>query len=166
MLGLDQAALLFVCRRQVAFLTPVMRALTRIGDTRSWIFMGLALMALVPGGVPLGLRLAAGALGATLPVQILKRSLRRARPDHTIAGFQPLDRNPDAFSFPSGHTAAAFGVALSFLAGGSALAALALPLAVGIAVSRVYLGAHYPLDVVAGALLGLCGAVASILLLG
>ena len=94
---------------------------------------------------------------------MLKRTLNRARPTTAIEGFEALAENPDAFSFPSGHTAAAFGAAVAL--GGEAWCAgpLALLLATGIALSRVYLGAHYPLDVLVGGFLGAgAGAVARI----
>jgi undecaprenyl-diphosphatase len=65
-----------------------------------------------------------------------------------------LTENPDVFSFPSGHTAAAFAVAIA-LAGYGWLGPFHLSLAFAIAMSRVYLGAHYPLDVAAGAVVGL-----------
>ena len=165
-LGMDEALLLYVARRSAPSLTPVMRFFTRWGDPESWTLIGLALCGLGPSGLALGLRLAAGALGATIPVQLLKRVLRRARPNQSILGFEALDANPDAFSFPSGHTAVAFGIAFSFLVAGSGWAALAFPLAACIGLSRVYLGAHYPIDVAVGALLGSFGGIASRLLLG
>lgn len=107
------------------------------------------------------MRLGTGALFATALVQPLKRLCRRRRPDRGIAGFSALSENPDAFSFPSGHTAAAFGVAVALIGEGVALGRVGAALAFGVAVSRVYLGAHYPLDVAAGAVLGsIAGALA------
>jgi undecaprenyl-diphosphatase len=61
---------------------------------------------------------------------------------------------PDKFSFPSGHTMTAFAVWASLA---SAIPTLSLPyllLAILIGLSRIFLGLHYPTDVLVGALLG------------
>jgi undecaprenyl-diphosphatase len=161
-LSLDEAVLLSFRRLHGPWQTALARTLTRAGDARSWAALGLACFAtLTPRGVHLGLRLAAATGAATLLSQSLKRSLTRARPDSAIAGFEALATNPDQFSFPSGHTSAAFAVAVAFAGEPFGLGPAALLLAVGIALSRVYLGAHYPLDVVAGGALGVvAGALA------
>jgi undecaprenyl-diphosphatase len=160
----DEATLLAARRWRSPGRTLAARTLTRLGDASSWTVAGLALFATFTAtGTALGLRLAAAAGLATLLSQALKRTLTRARPDLAIDGFTPLAANPDRFSFPSGHTAAAFAVAAAFAGAPFGLGVVALALAVGIAGSRVYLGAHYPLDVGAGALLGtLAGLVASL----
>jgi undecaprenyl-diphosphatase len=164
-LSFDEALLLGFRRFHSPIRTGIARALTRIGDAKSWTAIGLVcLAARTPLGTHLGLRIAAATLGATALSQTLKRSLTRARPDVAIAGFEPLSENPDRFSFPSGHTAAAFAVAVAFAGEPAGLGPLALLLATGIGLSRVYLGAHYPLDVAAGGLLGVFAGIAARLL--
>lgn len=82
-------------------------------------------------------------------VQLIKRTVGRERPSHGVAS-RALVVEPDRFSFPSGHAAAAMSVAFIYA---SAFPSLALPLialAVGIGMSRVFLGVHYPGDVLMG----------------
>jgi undecaprenyl-diphosphatase len=165
LLSADQALLLSVRRFHSPWRTAVARTLTHMGDGASWTVAGIACLATFTSrGTHLGLRLGAATGIATLLSQGLKRSLSRPRPDVGISGFEALAANPDRFSFPSGHTAAAFGVAVAFADEPYGLGPLALLLAVGIGLSRVYLGAHYPLDVAAGSVLGLVGGLASRLL--
>jgi hypothetical protein len=91
----------------------VARGLTRAGDASSWTLVVLALLAtLEPAVTRVGLRLGAATLLATAASQWLKRRLSRPRPTSAIHGFAALAENPDAFSFPSGHTAAAFAAAV------------------------------------------------------
>ncbi|MFJ9606159.1 bifunctional phosphatase PAP2/diacylglycerol kinase family protein [Kitasatospora sp. NPDC101176] len=65
-----------------------------------------------------------------------------------------LTRQPVTTSFPSGHAASAAAFATGLALESPALGAIAAPLAGAVMVSRVYVGAHYPSDVVAGAALG------------
>jgi undecaprenyl-diphosphatase len=164
-LSFDEALLVSVRRFHNPWRTAVARALTRAGDGQTWALVGLTCLAtLTPYGRHLGLRIAAGSVLGSLFAQALKRSLTRPRPDVSIAGFEALAMNPDRFSFPSGHTAAAFGVAVALAAEQHGIGPSALLLATGIGLSRVYLGAHYPLDVLAGVFLGVCAGLASRLL--
>lgn len=92
-------------------------------------------------------------------VQMVKRTVSRPRPSVTLDGIS-LALEPDRFSFPSGHAAAAMAIAMAY---GLAYPSFALPLfAVGtiVGASRVMLGVHYPGDVVFGQLLtALTGAL-------
>jgi undecaprenyl-diphosphatase len=148
----DQAILLKVRRLESALMTKCMRRFTRLGDPLSWVVLGLALGAV--GGARFAWLLGLGAGLAVVLSQVLKRLFCRPRPSTGMRGFAVLADIPDAFSFPSGHTAAAFGVAVALAGEGSGIALLTLVLAFGIALSRIYLGAHYPLDVAAGVLVG------------
>lgn len=154
LVALDQRMLLAVRRWESRFMTRLMRTFTRLGDPGSWVLVGLALGFSGGNGPRLCALLGTAAGFALAASQPLKRLCCRKRPDCGIGGFAALAENPDAFSFPSGHTSVAFAVALAFAGEGSGLGALALVLASGIALSRVYLGAHYPLDVAAGVLVG------------
>ncbi|WP_274053299.1 phosphatase PAP2 family protein [Thalassomonas haliotis] len=85
---------------------------------------------------------------------ILKNTLKRRRPPQVVAHFTSVIAPADQFSFPSGHTMAAFllaGIALGYLG------MVALPLylwAFAVGCSRVILGVHFPSDILAGACLG------------
>src|SRR5262245_26045223 len=63
-------------------------------------------------------------------------------------------------SFPSDHATAAFAIAVSLFLRSTRIGLLAIAMAAALALSRVAVGAHYPSDVVAGALLGAAAALA------
>lgn len=136
-----------------------MQLVTRLGNAEVWFALGFVLLALGGAGTEAGLRLGAAAIFGTLLAQILKRLCKRERPNLRIKGFVSLADNPDHFSFPSGHTTTAWAVAIALLDQGYTLGALAVSFASVITVSRVYLGAHYPLDVAIGAGLGAAAGV-------
>jgi membrane-associated phospholipid phosphatase len=100
---------------------------------------------------------AAGTIPLTLGLNyVVKRAVRRRRPH--IDGLDVVGRVPTSLSFPSAHAATSF-------AGAARLSALAprasAPLygaAALMALTRPYLGVHYPSDVVAGAIVGLAVA--------
>lgn len=81
---------------------------------------------------------------------LVKLGIRRARP--LLEDLPPLSPTTSTLSYPSAHASTSFAGARAL---SDALPAAPLyALAVGIAVSRPYLGIHYPSDVVAGAALG------------
>lgn len=95
----------------------------------------------------------------------LKRGIQRDRPFNAIVGIECLLQPPDKFSFPSGHTAAAFVMATLLASFYPAIAFTVLAWAVMVGISRIYLGLHYPTDVLAGAVLGGVSAKLAILIM-
>jgi undecaprenyl-diphosphatase len=85
----------------------------------------------------------------------LKSAIHRPRPSTRFAEPHPLVSAPHTASFPSGHATIAFACAgvLAWLVPRGAPAFFLL--AAAIAWSRVYVGVHYPLDVLGGAVLGI-----------
>ena len=114
------------------------RSLALLGERAAFVFATVALSGLL--------------------AQLVKHVVGRARPklvDTTGAFHVDLfSIKASLASFPSGHTASAFGLALALGMMERRFAAVLLLLAVGVAAARVALGAHYPSDVVAGAALG------------
>jgi undecaprenyl-diphosphatase len=86
---------------------------------------------------------------------VLKNSFKRNRPAVALGNYQSWIKPSDQFSFPSGHTSAAFLVATLV---GFYFPTLLIPLicwAGMVGFSRVALGVHFPSDTVAGALMGI-----------
>ncbi|MFQ5607898.1 MAG: phosphatase PAP2 family protein [Candidatus Zixiibacteriota bacterium] len=166
-------SLLFIGVNQT-LANPITDTLMRL-ITNDWVLRagyGLALLLTLWKGsrrwrwAALG-SLAALALGDFLAATALKPLFERARPCQAPVMFENLrllvNCGP-AFSFPSAHATNSFAVATFFfwiahtVRAGRQLRWSLLPLAVLIALSRVFVGVHYPGDILAGAVLGaLCG---------
>src|ERR1700730_1391831 len=101
------------------------------------------------------------AITSTLVNLPLKYLARRDRPPMR-RGDRPLPVSlPGSFSFPSGHSASAFAIATGVALEEPRLLVPILPLAAGVAFSRVHLRVHYPLDVLAGVTIGTAMGLAS-----
>ncbi len=100
------------------------------------------------------------ALSDQITCSVLKPLVARVRPSNALpeGAFRLLVGKSSAFSFPSAHAANSAAVATVVSWRWPRFAALAFALAALIAYSRVYVGLHYPGDVVGGAVLGImCG---------
>lgn len=116
-----------------------------------WFGLSAAGAALDGGRRPLYLR-AAAATGAAYAInQAIKLAVGRRRPE--LPDLPPLMPTHMKLSYPSAHAATSFAGARSLAAVWPAAPLYAL--AAAMALSRPYLGVHYPSDVVAGSALGL-----------
>ena len=106
------------------------------------------------------LGLAALAMGFLLCNGVLKPLLHRARPWLVVEGLRRMVTPGDAHSFPSGHTCAAFAAAWTWRRQLPRrwMGRIAVLAAVLMGLSRLYLGVHFPTDVLAGALVGMLSA--------
>lgn len=97
--------------------------------------------------------LTAGALSGTIVNLILKPLVARPRPDLAMGAILVGNGLFD-YSFPSGHATISFAAAAVLSRIEPRWKALFYILAICISLSRIYLGKHYPLDVITGSLLG------------
>jgi undecaprenyl-diphosphatase len=135
----------------------VWTALTHIGGARCTVAAALAPAVFARTWLPASRLALATLIVSHLAVQLIKRTVGRRRPSFEF-GFASLVVEPDRFSFPSGHSAAAMSVALAYAIVFPAVAILLIPTAFAVGASRVVLGVHYPGDVLIGQILAAASA--------
>lgn len=156
--------LLFVQEHlRVPALDGVMTFITHLGDTGAiWIALALVLLA-IPRTRKAGVVCAAAlVLNLVLTNIALKNIIQRIRPYDVMESLKILVEAEHDFSFPSGHTACSF-------AGAWAMRRTldkkfwipAMVLAVLISLSRLYVGVHYPTDIIGGVIVGTFAAEAA-----
>ena len=135
------------------------RAVSRTGDGYMQVLVPIT-VALITQSTEFFL-LAITAFAIERPVYfVLKNSLKRRRPPDIVPNFSCIVQPSDKFSFPSGHTMAAFLLVGLLVAQFGAIAVPFYLWALAVGASRVILGVHFPSDILAGAALG------SVILLG
>jgi membrane-associated phospholipid phosphatase len=148
--------LLFNLRgRRPPWLDMLMWGLTQIGN--GIVIVALALILFFAGDHLLAYGLSLGALTLWLVVELAKALVHRGRPFIRLSQARIVGQRAGGRSFPSGHTSQAFFMA-TLLAGyfhaGVWAVCLLYAIALLVGITRIYVGAHYPRDVLAGAILG------------
>ena len=136
------------------FLTRLSWVMT--GGTGWLLFLLLAMLVDCQRGWKATRAVAPSLLLATATVEHpIKKWFRRRRPFVSLVEAIIVGRKPGSYSFPSGHSAAAFAGALLLAREYPGSARGFFGVASLVAFSRIYLGAHYPGDVLSGSLLGM-----------
>ncbi|MFW5873592.1 MAG: phosphatase PAP2 family protein [Bacillota bacterium] len=140
-------------RIKISFLDLLMKIITELGGLYLTSFYCVFIYLFISKQTGL---LAGGiSLTTSIIIQLIKRIINRPRPYYTFDNIKCLSEPLENYSFPSGHTAATFNLAIIFSRTFPLLAPLFFIIALLVAFSRVYLGVHYPSDVISGALIAI-----------
>lgn len=145
-------------------LTPVMQVITALGNGGAFWIVLTVLLLLFKRTRRAGMICALALVLDLLAVNMLIKPLAaRPRPYQVLEQITVLTNLPSDYSFPSGHSAASFACAWALLRSGrKQWGAWALVIAGLIALSRLYVGVHYPTDVLGGVLIGILVAEAAV----
>ena len=164
LLTLDGAFLLWLQDLRTPILNALFSFYTQLGNAGLvWIVLSAAML-LHPRTRKAGFwALIAMLFGLLATNVLLKHLVARTRPWLVVEGLTALVDEHDPNSFPSGHTCAAFACCLTWarFAARRRGKVLCLALAVLMGLSRLYVGVHFPSDVIAGCAVGcLCALLA------
>ncbi len=165
--SIDETALRWIAEHlRIPALDGLVSGFTNLGNA-GILFIALAVVLLLFRSTRRagGTALTAMTFGLIITNLTIKPLISRARPWVVMEDFTTLVTSSDPNSFPSGHTCAAFAFAVALCTalpkGWRWLRGAALVLAVLMGMSRLYVGVHFPSDVLAGAVIGtLCGLLA------
>ena len=161
---LDGRILLFIQEYlRFEWLNPIVLFLTRLGDAGAiWILLA-AVFLIQKKYQKTGISMAAALLlGLLVTNVLLKNWVCRPRPYVTIPGLDALVTAGD-WSFPSGHSTSSMAAAVViFCRTPRKIGIPAMILGVLICLSRLYVGVHYPSDVICGALIGVLAAACAL----
>jgi membrane-associated phospholipid phosphatase len=164
LVSLDQGLERWITDHRVDWLDPLFVGLTYAGTMGVlWIVLGIA-FAIAFRRPWIALAVPVAVLLADLAASGVKHAADRRRPEGTLDGIDVLVTTPSTPAFPSGHAATSFAAAVILSAAVPAFAPALLVLAALVAFSRLYVGVHFPLDVLAGAAIGTLVATALLLL--
>ena len=158
LLNLDGGFLLFLQESvRNPMLDSFMKFITALGNG-GMIWIGATILLLIPKKTrKIGMMSAVALLGSLIiNNNIIKNIVQRPRPFVTFTDLQIIIPTPSEYSFPSGHTSSSFAAAAVFYR--HLPKKLGLPsviLAGLIGFSRLYVGVHYPTDVIAGVIMGI-----------
>lgn len=163
--ALDEQVLLWIQEwiRQ-GVLDPLVKLYTTLGNAGIvWIVVSLAMLCWKPTRRAGVTALCAMLLGMLCTNVVLKHLVSRPRPYTVVEGLIPLLTSGDPNSFPSGHTCAAFASASAWCRTLPRrwMKIVAVVMAALMGFSRLYVGVHFPTDVLAGMAVGIfCGWLA------
>ncbi|MFI6490235.1 bifunctional phosphatase PAP2/diacylglycerol kinase family protein [Streptomyces sp. NPDC050564] len=159
---LDQRLFTRVAGARVPGADPALRRLSHSADHgRLWLGTAAGLAAIGGHRARRAALRGVGSLAlASLTVNtVVKWSARRPRPLlDLVPQIRHLGHQPHTTSFPSGHSASAAAFATGVALESTRYGAVVAPLAATVAFSRVYVGVHYPGDVLAGVVIGVGAA--------
>ena len=150
------------------FLTPIFKAISLIGNSGAiWLTVSLVLLSFKKTRVVGIMCIVAFGLSVIIDNIVLKHLVERARPFDDLTNIISLIKKPTDYSFSSGHTGTSFacaGVLYNKLPRKFGIPAIILAVLIGF--SRLYLGVHYPSDVLAGMVIGITISYFSVVLVG